>query len=346
MSTLSSFFPRLIRCAKGRISVRALAIGSCVATLCLSLSPRISFAQCQSGDAKFMVNIVQLVPTEKTITEAMSQIKLSRALIDQQVGVLQPSEVKSRIAALNKAFKAAAICFEWDGQVKAIPFDQLFVRNALNNFRINDPILSQYYSKLTAGNQVLRFLILPDMAELRVGEPIAAQCGRLNIDGVSPTDIPGWVRSPEYPDICFMRRVIFSDPKGTVNNDYAVVHETGHWLGLGEAFDRDSRKLSEQDLNDLKQRMRLEDTAEAECKKLKPVPTIGYDGSTDTPVQRVPAGCDVAYSCTRGNDGRLKQVPKGNPMDYGFDQAGCELGTFSAGQIAILKKGAQYRQKH
>ena len=142
-----------------------------------------------------------------------------------------------------------------------------------------------------------------------------------------------------------MRRVFFSDSKANINNDYAVVHETGHWLGLGEAFDRDSFKLTEEDFNGVKKRMRLEETAEAECKKLNPVPKIGYDGSTDTPVQRVPAGCEVAYSCTRGDDGRLKKVPKGNPMDYGFEQAGCQLNLFSAGQIAILKKGAKYRQK-
>jgi hypothetical protein len=346
MSTLISFFHKLAPGPKRRLSMQAGAVGTFALAICLLVSPRVTAAQCQSGDAKFTVNIVQLVPTEETITAALGLIKASREGIEQQVGLLQSSEVMSRIAALNKAFRPAAICFEWDGQLKSIPFDQLHINNSLSRFHYNDPILSPFYGKFTSGNRVLRLLILPEMDELRFGQGIAGECARLNIAGVSPTDIPGWVREPNVPDICFMRRFVFADRKGAVNNDYAVVHEVGHWLGLGEAFNRDSYGLTEQAFNETKERMRLEDTAETECKKLNPVPKIGYDGSTDTPVQPAPAGCDAAFSCTRGNDGHLKKVPRGNPMDYGFEQARCELSNFSPGQIAILKKGAQYRQRN
>ena len=105
MSILIGSFPELARGLKGHASAPAAAVCTLAVAVCLSVSPSSAFAQCQSGDAKFAVNIVQLVPTEKIITDTMSQLpELTREEIDRQVGLLQPSEVKRRMAGLNKAF--------------------------------------------------------------------------------------------------------------------------------------------------------------------------------------------------------------------------------------------------
>lgn len=344
MSILISFFPELARGLKGHAFAPPPAVCTLAVAICLSFSPRSALAQCQSGDTKFAVSIVQLVPTEKAVQEAVSLLGKSRQLIEEQVGLIQPSEVNARMSALNKAFQLAGICFEKDGDVRSIPIEFLHITNfkIQSRFHNDDPDFSKYYGKFSNGPRVLRFLILPEM-DLFGRNSFVGQCGRLNID-VTASDIPGWKYYPSLPDICFMRRIAFSDPKHSLNNDYAVVHETGHWLGLAHSFDEESIDMAEDELNDAKRRMRLEQTAEAECKKLGKVPTIGYDGSADTPVQLFPAGCDPAYSCTP--DGvLLKKVPEGNPMDYGALQPTCQLHNFSPGQTAILKKGAKYRQK-
>jgi hypothetical protein len=346
MLILHNFFRKLTRPDNRHISVQAIAALIVTVAFSLFLSPRSVLAQCQGGDAKFTVNIVQLIPDAdaKSIGPPPG---VSEEEFERQMALLQPVEVQNRILGLNKAFRPANICFEWDGAVKPVSMNQLRVPGSLLK---TDPVLSEAYGKFTLGNRILRFLVVPQIKSGVFGTYEAAgECPRLNIHGVF-NDIPDWKEDSTRPDICMIRRTAFSDLKGRFDSDYLVVHEAGHWLGLADAFDADlvwrltnNKPLGDNSLEDTKQKMRREESAEAVCKTVKPR-TIGYDGSPDTPVQPVPAGCDVAFSCNREGN-RLKPVPKGNPMDYGYDQAGCKPSGFNAGQIAILKKGAQHRQK-
>lgn len=331
---------------------RSACYAGCVIVACLAVSPIPALAQCAAGFTKFTVDIVQLVPTAAIKAEIGPPPHVSPEEFERQMSALAPAEVTARISGLNRAFKPASICFEWDGAVKAMPFDLLRVEPG--SFAIGDPILSPFFAKFTPGKGVLRFLIVPEIHSGILSDfSPAGECPLLNIDGVSSSDIPLWKRQPKVPDICILRRIVFSDSKGQFDGDYAVIHEAGHWLGLSHSFDTEyayklANDVSQTDqMDQAKGKMRLEQSAEAFCKSLPRQPPIagaGFDGIKDSPVQPVPAGCDVAYSCSRGPDGRLLQVQKGNPMDYGYDQSGCTHGEFRPGQITILKRGAQYRK--